>query len=318
MRRRALGDESGRRARFRARSGGRAACQRSRHADRRLQCHRTRVPCTRSRELIEGAGGRFLDASIIGPPPRGKRDHESLRFRARRRRSRSACRAAGRRAGDQRTHRRRERAQDVLRRPQQGHAGAVAGSPDRGATPRCRRPARAAAAGSPAPICTTGRCVSFRRCRSKAYRWAPEMVEISKTLETAGITPKVFEGAAEIYRFVAGYRARTGDAREPRQGAQRQGRRAPAGGAQTQPLIIEWLFAPPQAALGSAVKDLDPTEPIFQSATVRGEPDRAQPRCRGPSSSRCSSSGSAAQSRTASCGGRLRGSLAAPGTSGEG
>jgi 3-hydroxyisobutyrate dehydrogenase-like beta-hydroxyacid dehydrogenase len=38
----------------------------------------------------------------------------------------------------------------------------------------------------------------------KAYRWVPEMLEISKTLQSAGITPKVFEGAADIYRFVAG------------------------------------------------------------------------------------------------------------------
>jgi 3-hydroxyisobutyrate dehydrogenase-like beta-hydroxyacid dehydrogenase len=37
----------------------------------------------------------------------------------------------------------------------------------------------------------------------KAYRWVPEMLEISKTLGSAGITPKVFQGAAEIYRFVA-------------------------------------------------------------------------------------------------------------------
>ncbi len=37
----------------------------------------------------------------------------------------------------------------------------------------------------------------------KAHRWVPEMLEISKTLGSAGITPKVFEGAAEIYRFVA-------------------------------------------------------------------------------------------------------------------
>lgn len=37
----------------------------------------------------------------------------------------------------------------------------------------------------------------------KAYRWVPEMLEISKTLGSAGITPKIFEGAAEIYRFVA-------------------------------------------------------------------------------------------------------------------
>jgi hypothetical protein len=37
----------------------------------------------------------------------------------------------------------------------------------------------------------------------KAYRWVPEMLEISKTLGSAGVTPKVFQGAAEIYKFVA-------------------------------------------------------------------------------------------------------------------
>ena len=38
----------------------------------------------------------------------------------------------------------------------------------------------------------------------KAYRWVPEMLEISTTLASAGITSKVFEGTAEIYGFVAG------------------------------------------------------------------------------------------------------------------
>ena len=38
----------------------------------------------------------------------------------------------------------------------------------------------------------------------KAYRWVPEMLEISKTLGTSGISPKMFQGAADIYRFVAG------------------------------------------------------------------------------------------------------------------
>jgi len=38
----------------------------------------------------------------------------------------------------------------------------------------------------------------------KAYRWVPEMLEISKTLGTVGMTPKMFEGAADVYRFVAG------------------------------------------------------------------------------------------------------------------
>ena len=38
----------------------------------------------------------------------------------------------------------------------------------------------------------------------KAYRWVPEMLEISKTMDTTGMTPKMFQGAADIYRFVAG------------------------------------------------------------------------------------------------------------------
>ena len=37
----------------------------------------------------------------------------------------------------------------------------------------------------------------------KAYRWVPEMLEIAKTLDGAGVTPKMFEGAADVYRFVA-------------------------------------------------------------------------------------------------------------------
>ncbi|MGQ0524081.1 MAG: DUF1932 domain-containing protein [Betaproteobacteria bacterium] len=37
----------------------------------------------------------------------------------------------------------------------------------------------------------------------KAYRWVPEMIEISKTMGSAGITPKVFQGAADIYQFVS-------------------------------------------------------------------------------------------------------------------
>ena len=43
----------------------------------------------------------------------------------------------------------------------------------------------------------------YPRMPPKAYRWVPEMLEIAKTLGSAGITPKVFEGAADIYRFVA-------------------------------------------------------------------------------------------------------------------
>ena len=43
----------------------------------------------------------------------------------------------------------------------------------------------------------------FPQMPPKAYRWVPEMLEISKTLGASGITPKVFQGTADIYRFVA-------------------------------------------------------------------------------------------------------------------
>jgi 3-hydroxyisobutyrate dehydrogenase-like beta-hydroxyacid dehydrogenase len=38
----------------------------------------------------------------------------------------------------------------------------------------------------------------------KVYRWVPEMLEVSRTMGTAGVTPKVFEGMAEICAFVSG------------------------------------------------------------------------------------------------------------------
>ena len=37
----------------------------------------------------------------------------------------------------------------------------------------------------------------------KAYRWVPEMQEIAKTFGELGLTPRVFEGATDIYAMVA-------------------------------------------------------------------------------------------------------------------
>ncbi len=38
----------------------------------------------------------------------------------------------------------------------------------------------------------------------KAYRWVPEMFEIAKTFESVGLTPRMFQGTADMYQFVAG------------------------------------------------------------------------------------------------------------------
>ena len=37
----------------------------------------------------------------------------------------------------------------------------------------------------------------------KAYRWVPEMNEIAKTFEGAGMTPKIFQGASDLYGQIA-------------------------------------------------------------------------------------------------------------------
>src|SRR5690606_6877582 len=37
----------------------------------------------------------------------------------------------------------------------------------------------------------------------KAYRWVPEMEEIAKTFGELGMTRRIFEGAADLYRMVA-------------------------------------------------------------------------------------------------------------------
>jgi 3-hydroxyisobutyrate dehydrogenase-like beta-hydroxyacid dehydrogenase len=54
----------------------------------------------------------------------------------------------------------------------------------------------------------------------KAYRWVPEMQEIAKTFSELGMTPRLFEGAAEIYEFVA----RTPLGRESPEQARQAGR----------------------------------------------------------------------------------------------
>ena len=37
----------------------------------------------------------------------------------------------------------------------------------------------------------------------KAYRWVPEMNQIARCMESAGMTPRMVQGAADIYEFVA-------------------------------------------------------------------------------------------------------------------
>jgi 3-hydroxyisobutyrate dehydrogenase-like beta-hydroxyacid dehydrogenase len=153
-------------------------------------------------ELVERAGGRFLDASIIGPPPRGNAktnlyvsgpgaaDLEAL-------------------AGPQlMVHAMSERIADA------SALKMCYGALNKGTQALWLEVLIAAQRLGVAPMLEQ----QLRQSRAdlydwalnqlpmmppKAHRWVPEMLEISKTLAAAGITSKVFEGAADIYRFVA-------------------------------------------------------------------------------------------------------------------
>jgi 3-hydroxyisobutyrate dehydrogenase-like beta-hydroxyacid dehydrogenase len=57
----------------------------------------------------------------------------------------------------------------------------------------------------------------------KAYRWVPEMNEIAKTFEDVGLTPRILQGAADMYEHIA----RTPLGRESPEEAREKGRKGP-------------------------------------------------------------------------------------------
>jgi 3-hydroxyisobutyrate dehydrogenase-like beta-hydroxyacid dehydrogenase len=153
--------------------------------------------------MIERAGGRFLDAGIIGPPPRGN--------------ARTNLYVSGPGAGDL----------ELLAGPQllvhvisERIADASAlkmcyGALNKGTQALWLEVLIAAQRLGVAQTLErqlqqsrvdlySWALAQFPAMPPKAYRWVPEMLEISKTLDVAGVTPKVFQGAADIYRFVAG------------------------------------------------------------------------------------------------------------------
>ena len=152
--------------------------------------------------IVEAAGGRFLDAGIIGPPPRGQ--------------AKANFYVSGRGAADL----------EVLATPQlvvqvigEGIADASAlkmcyGALNKGTQALWLGVLIAAQRLGVADILEQQLQRSqaeryqwalheFPILPPKAYRWVPEMLEISKTLSAAGVSPKAFEGAADLYRFVA-------------------------------------------------------------------------------------------------------------------
>src|SRR6516225_6254319 len=154
-------------------------------------------------DLIGQAGGRFLDAGIIGPPPRGK--------------AKTNLYVSGAGAADL----------EQLAGPQLIVHVIGGGIADASALKMCYgalnkgtqalwlevliAAQRLGVAGLLEQQLQQSQTERYNWALSqfpilppKAYRWVPEMLEISKTLGATGMTPKMFQGAAEVYRFVAG------------------------------------------------------------------------------------------------------------------
>ena len=153
--------------------------------------------------MVEQAGGRFLDAGIIGPPPRGK--------------AKTNLYVSGPGAADL----------EALAGPQLVVHVVSERIADASALKMCYGALNKGTQALWLEVLIAAQRLGvdalleeqLRKSRAdlydwalgqfpilppKAYRWVPEMLEISKTLGAAGITPKVFQGAADIYRFVAG------------------------------------------------------------------------------------------------------------------
>jgi len=169
--------------------------------------------------VVEGAGGRFLDAGIIGPPPRGA--------------AKTNLFVSGPGAADL----------ELLAGPQlvvhvigEGIADASALKMCYGALTKGTQAVwlevliaaeRLGVAGILEQQLQQSQADRYHWALSqfpnlppKAYRWVPEMLEISKTLSAVGMSPQMYQGAADVYRFVATRRS----GRRRRRIATRRGR----------------------------------------------------------------------------------------------
>jgi 3-hydroxyisobutyrate dehydrogenase-like beta-hydroxyacid dehydrogenase len=152
-------------------------------------------------QLISAAGGRFVDASIIGPPPR---EQGSTRFYA------CGPHADVFQALDQ-------FGLDVIVLGEEiGLASAIKmcyAALTKGLTALCTELLTAAQAlGVSAPLhreFQLSQAALYQRMArglprmpAKSRRWVGEMEQISQTFAEVGLTPKILAGAADVYRFV--------------------------------------------------------------------------------------------------------------------
>lgn len=153
--------------------------------------------------LVERAGARFVDAGIIGPPPR--ENSRATRFYASGMAAEQfAClndvgldvRLIGERVGDASAVKMSYAALT------KGTTALMTGLSIMAERLGVSKPLRDEFALSQAAAFDR-MCEQVPAMVPKAHRWVGEMEEIAKTFEAAGLTPMLFEGAAAVYADVA-------------------------------------------------------------------------------------------------------------------
>lgn len=152
-------------------------------------------------EIISNAGGRYIDAGIIGGPPS---QDEQTRFYA---------------SGPHEDILTQLNGYGILVRPMGGEVGRASG------IKMCYASVTKGTAALHTAVLTTAESLglsrelikeleesqgqrlqameSIKTLSAKAFRWVGEMEEIAATYESAGVTPHFHQGAAEIFRMIA-------------------------------------------------------------------------------------------------------------------
>jgi len=165
-------------------------------------------PATSARvaELVTGAGARFVDVGIIGVPPRpvlyasGEHAVDLVELAGEALDVRDIGGAAGRASALKMCYAAFTKGTTAL-------ATELLVAAERlGVAAELR-----AELGQSAPDLLGIATRSVPRMPPKAYRWIGEMAEIAATFESAGLTPRMLQGAGDMYRLVEAAGAPSGD-----------------------------------------------------------------------------------------------------------
>lgn len=151
--------------------------------------------------IISEAGGRYLDASIIGPPPG---QGQPPRFYVSGSQTEAMARLDGRGIAVKRIGNEVGRASAI----KMCYAGLTKGTLALHAAVLTSAEALGLSAELRSELAySQGQKLKameqVRRVPAKAFRWIAEMEEIARTFGSAGVTPDIHSGAAEVFRMVA-------------------------------------------------------------------------------------------------------------------